>query len=76
MVRSDEADSYPSLQMEPNGVAAVAGSPAASPADLILQKQEQAKQVPAVDPEKGLFAQLTNNPFFTAVSTQQDYNSL
>jgi chaperone BCS1 len=53
--------------MEPNGAAAHSSNPAAAAADIILKNQEAKQQSLAVNPDQGLFAQLTSNPFFTAV---------
>lgn len=65
MLGKDAASSF-SRSTETNG--AVVDPVSAAPSNLNPQtaRQELVK-VPAVDADKGLFAQLTGNPFFTAV---------
>lgn len=56
-----------SLGMDLNGPSTTSGPP--SPGDLIAQQRKDAIQAAAQPPsDAGLFAQLTSNPFFTAVS--------
>lgn len=52
--------------MEADGPAKAPGTP--SPADLILQQKKDAVQaLPQPSGDGGIFSQLSNNPFFTAV---------
>ncbi|PGH06073.1 hypothetical protein AJ80_08241 [Polytolypa hystricis UAMH7299] len=59
---SKDAEQHISAGAEAGGPALVQSPP--DPNDLILQ--QRAGKLPQLDPEKGLFAQLSTNPFFTA----------
>lgn len=56
---------HPPSGMEPNGQVKAQGAP--SPGDLIQQRKDAAQAVLQSGGDGGIFSQLSNNPFFTAV---------
>ena len=64
MLGKDAASGF-SRSTETDG--AVVDPVSSLPANLSPQTRQDLVKVPAVEGDKGLFAQLTGNPFFTAV---------
>lgn len=55
--------------MDPNGAVQTQAPPPPPPGDLILAKKNAAQEAAQTSGDGSLYSQLTNNPFFTAVST-------